>query len=176
MIGPKIILTIARRSRERQHSKSGTDSFNIRDNYCTCVGKAIPLQREFRYRVTTVYSKLFFMSIKVNAQKCNISFQKGVEKYAYVLLAILYSKLFQAKVINEASLCSGSATFEAMGKRHPLQAHCSCRQHSKYLQRVFISLAYRKTAISLPRSGQHFASSKVPCWCWPAALFRHPAD
>ena len=47
------------------------------------------------------------MSIKVKAQERNISFQKGVEKYAYVLQADLYSKLSQAKVINEASLRSG---------------------------------------------------------------------
>ena len=33
------------------------------------------------------------MSIKVKAQERNISFQKGVEKYAYVLQADLYSKL-----------------------------------------------------------------------------------
>ena len=47
------------------------------------------------------------MSIKVKAQERNISFQKGVEKYAYVLQADLYSKLSQAKVINEASMRSG---------------------------------------------------------------------
>lgn len=47
------------------------------------------------------------MSIKFKAQKRNISFQKGVDKYAYVQLADLFSKLSQTKIINEASLRSG---------------------------------------------------------------------
>ena len=47
------------------------------------------------------------MSIKFKAQKRNISFQKGVDKYAYVQLADLFSKLSQTKVINEAPLRSG---------------------------------------------------------------------
>lgn len=46
------------------------------------------------------------MSIKFKAQKRNISFQKGVDKYAYVQLADLFSKLSQTKVINEAPLRS----------------------------------------------------------------------
>ena len=62
------------------------------------------------------------MSIKVKAQERNISFQKGVEKYAYVLQADLYSKLSQAKVINEASMRSGiskgaiNAAWDAIGE------------------------------------------------------------
>ena len=62
------------------------------------------------------------MSIKVKALERNISFQKGVEKYAYVLQADLYSKLSQAKVINEASMRSGiskgaiNAAWDAIGE------------------------------------------------------------
>ena len=62
------------------------------------------------------------MSIKVKAQERNISFQKGVEKYAYVLQADLYSKLSQAKVISEASMRSGiskgaiNAAWDAIGE------------------------------------------------------------
>ena len=62
------------------------------------------------------------MAIKIKAQERNISFQKGVEKYAYVLQADLYSKLSQAKVINEASLRSGiskgaiNAAWDAIGE------------------------------------------------------------
>ena len=62
------------------------------------------------------------MAIKIKAQERNISFQKGVEKYAYVLQTDLYSKLSQAKVINEASLRSGiskgaiNAAWDAIGE------------------------------------------------------------
>ena len=62
------------------------------------------------------------MAIKIKAQERNISFQKGVEKWAYVLQADLYSKLSQAKVINEASLRSGiskgaiNAAWDAIGE------------------------------------------------------------
>ena len=62
------------------------------------------------------------MAIKIKAQERNISFQKGVEKYAYVLQADLYSKLSQAKVINEASMRSGiskgaiNAAWDAIGE------------------------------------------------------------
>ena len=62
------------------------------------------------------------MSIKVKAQERNISFQKGVEKYGYVLQAELYSKLSQAKVISEASMRSGiskgaiNAAWDAIGE------------------------------------------------------------
>lgn len=47
------------------------------------------------------------MAIKVKAVERNVSFQKGVEKWAYVLQADLYNKLPQSKVIDEASLRSG---------------------------------------------------------------------
>ena len=62
------------------------------------------------------------MSIKVKAQERNISFQKGVEKYAYVLQTDLYSQLTQTKVINEASMRSGiskgaiNAAWDAIGE------------------------------------------------------------
>ena len=62
------------------------------------------------------------MAIKIKAQERNISFQKGVEKYAYVLQADLYSKLSQAKVISEASMRSGiskgaiNAAWDAIGE------------------------------------------------------------
>ena len=47
------------------------------------------------------------MAIKMKAVERNVSFQKGVEKWAYVLQADLYNKLSAAKVIQEASLRSG---------------------------------------------------------------------
>ena len=59
------------------------------------------------------------MSIKVKAQERNISFQKGVEKYAYVLQADLYSKLSQAKVISVRSGISKgaiNAAWDAIGE------------------------------------------------------------
>ena len=62
------------------------------------------------------------MAIKVKAQERNVSFQEGVKKYAYVLQADLYSKLSQAKVIQEAALRSGiakgaiNAAWDAIGE------------------------------------------------------------
>ena len=59
------------------------------------------------------------MSIKVKAQERNISFQKGVEKYAYVLQAGFYSKLSQAKVISVRSGISKgaiNAAWDAIGE------------------------------------------------------------
>ena len=62
------------------------------------------------------------MAIKIKAQERNVSFQKGVEKWAYVLQADLYSKLSQAKVIQEAALRSGiakgaiNAAWDAIGE------------------------------------------------------------
>ena len=47
------------------------------------------------------------MAIKVKAVERNVSFDKNSEKWAYVLQADLYSKLSQAKVIQEAALRSG---------------------------------------------------------------------
>jgi len=47
------------------------------------------------------------MAIKVKAVERNVSFDKQSEKWAYVLQADLYSKLSQAKVIQEAALRSG---------------------------------------------------------------------
>ena len=47
------------------------------------------------------------MSIKVKAVERNVSFDKNVEKWAYVMQAELYSKLSQSKVIQEAALRSG---------------------------------------------------------------------
>lgn len=46
------------------------------------------------------------MSIKVKAMERNVAFEKGVEKWAYVLQAELYSQLSQGKVIQEAALRS----------------------------------------------------------------------
>ena len=47
------------------------------------------------------------MSIKVKAVERNVSFDKNVEKWAYVMQAELYSKLSQSKVIQEAAMRSG---------------------------------------------------------------------
>ena len=61
------------------------------------------------------------MAIKVKAQERNVSFQKGVEKWAYVMKTELYSTLSETKVINEAAVRSGisrgslSAAWEAIG-------------------------------------------------------------
>lgn len=61
------------------------------------------------------------MAIKVKAQERNVSFQKGVEKWAYVMKTELYSTLSEAKVINEAAVRSGisrgnlSAAWDAIG-------------------------------------------------------------
>lgn len=47
------------------------------------------------------------MAIKLKAVERNVSFQKGVEKYAYVLQTEIYNKLAAAKVIKEAAVRSG---------------------------------------------------------------------
>ena len=58
----------------------------------------------------------------MKALERNVSFQKGVEKWAYVLQTDLYSKLSQAKVIQEAALRSGiakgaiNAAWDAIGE------------------------------------------------------------
>lgn len=62
------------------------------------------------------------MAIKVKAIERNVSFEKGQEKFAYVLQADLYSKLSDAKVIQEAALRSGinkgaiNAAWDAIGE------------------------------------------------------------
>ena len=62
------------------------------------------------------------MPIKVKAVERNVSFDKNTEKWAYVLQAELYSKLSQAKVIQEAALRSGiskgaiNAAWDAIGE------------------------------------------------------------
>ena len=61
------------------------------------------------------------MAIKIKAVERNVSFQKGVEKYAYVLSTDLYSKLSDSKVIQEAAIRSGisrgvlQASWQAIG-------------------------------------------------------------
>lgn len=47
------------------------------------------------------------MAIKVKAVERNVAFNKGEERWMYVMSPELYSKLSQAKVIQEASLRSG---------------------------------------------------------------------
>ncbi len=47
------------------------------------------------------------MSIKVKAIERNVAFEKGKEKWAYVMQAELYSQLNANKVIEEASVRSG---------------------------------------------------------------------
>ena len=62
------------------------------------------------------------MSIKVKAVERNVSFDKNVEKWAYVMQAELYSKLSQSKVIQEAAMRSGiskgsiNAAWDAIGE------------------------------------------------------------
>lgn len=62
------------------------------------------------------------MAIKVKAIERNVSFEKGQEKWAYVLQADLYSKLSDQKVIQEAALRSGinkgaiNAAWDAIGE------------------------------------------------------------
>jgi len=62
------------------------------------------------------------MAIKVKAVERNVSFDKNSEKWAYVLQTDLYTKLSQAKVIQEAALRSGinkgviNAAWEAIGE------------------------------------------------------------
>ena len=62
------------------------------------------------------------MAIKVKAIERNVSFQEGVEKFAYVLQADLYSRLSDTKVIQEAALRSGiskgaiNAAWDAIGE------------------------------------------------------------
>ena len=62
------------------------------------------------------------MSIKVKAVERNVSFDKNVEKWAYVMQAELYSKLSQSKVIQEAAMHSGiskgsiNAAWDAIGE------------------------------------------------------------
>lgn len=62
------------------------------------------------------------MAIKVKAYERNVTFEKGQEKWAYVLKADLYSKLSANKVIQEAALRSGisrgaiNAAWDAIGE------------------------------------------------------------
>ena len=49
------------------------------------------------------------MAIKIKALERNISFQKGKEKYAYVLQTDLYSQLTQAKVSTKPPCAAASA-------------------------------------------------------------------
>jgi predicted histone-like DNA-binding protein len=62
------------------------------------------------------------MAIKVKAIERNVSFEKGTEKWAYVLQPELYSRLSQTKVIQEAALRSGisrgaiNAAWDAIGE------------------------------------------------------------
>ena len=62
------------------------------------------------------------MSIKVKAVERNVSFDKNVEKWAYVMQAELYSKLSQSTVIQEAAMRSGiskgsiNAAWDAIGE------------------------------------------------------------
>ena len=74
-------------------------------------------------REYAVYQNTFaIMAIKVKAIERNVSFEKNSEKWAYVLQAELYSRLSQAKVIQEAALRSGisrgaiNAAWDAIGE------------------------------------------------------------
>ena len=58
------------------------------------------------------------MAIKVKAIERNVAFVKGEEKWAYVLQADLYSKLSDAKVIQEAALRSGGSGSQGSGSQN----------------------------------------------------------
>ena len=64
---------------------------------------------------------LNFMSIKIKAIERNVAFEKGTEKWAFVMQPELYSRLNEQKVVQEAALRSGigkgaiSAAWEAIG-------------------------------------------------------------
>ena len=49
------------------------------------------------------------MGIKVKAIERNVAFEKGKQKWAYVMQAYLYGQLTQSKVIEEAAVRSGLA-------------------------------------------------------------------
>lgn len=49
------------------------------------------------------------MGIKVKAIERNVAFEKGKQKWAYVMQADLYGQLTQSKVIEEAAVRSGLA-------------------------------------------------------------------
>ena len=61
------------------------------------------------------------MSIKITAIERNVAFEKGTEKWAFVMQPELYSRLNEQKVVQEAALRSGiskgaiSAAYEAIG-------------------------------------------------------------
>ena len=61
------------------------------------------------------------MAIKLKAIERNVAFEKGKEKWAFVMQPELYSKLGEAKVVQEAALRSGisrgavSAAWQAIG-------------------------------------------------------------
>ena len=61
------------------------------------------------------------MSIKIKAIERNVAFEKGTEKWAFVMQPELYSHLGENKVVQEAALRSGigkgaiSAAWEAIG-------------------------------------------------------------
>ena len=47
------------------------------------------------------------MSIKIKAIERNVAFEKGTEKWAFVMQPELYSRLNEQKVVQEAALRSG---------------------------------------------------------------------
>ena len=73
------------------------------------------------------------MSIKVKAIERNVSFEKGQEKWAFVMLPELYSRLTEQKVVQEAVLRSGigkgalSAAYDAIGE---VISSWACEGHS----------------------------------------------
>jgi predicted histone-like DNA-binding protein len=73
------------------------------------------------------------MSIKVKAIERNVSFEKGQEKWAFVMLPELYSRLSEQKVVQEAALRSGigkgalSAAYDAIGE---VISSWACEGHS----------------------------------------------
>ena len=47
------------------------------------------------------------MAIKIKAIERNVAFEKGTEKWAFVMQPELYSRLNEQKVVQEAALRSG---------------------------------------------------------------------
>ena len=80
------------------------------------------LKREHKHNLPNqTKTKTGTMAIKLKAIERNVAFEKGTQKWAFVMQPELYSRLTDNKVIQEAALRSGiskgaiSAAYEAIG-------------------------------------------------------------